>query len=393
MGIPGFMSWLKSAYSDTTTPLTSVLETDDEEWIWCMQDGLCALHRADFLYLDLNGAIHACSHPEFGPPPSSTEERLASLETYLDRLVDMTRPRTVIYIAVDGVAPRAKLNEQRGRRFRNAQRDPPPDGFDPNCITPGTRFMTQIRQWVVQYAEKRCVAHHRWRGLRAVVDEAAPGEGEHKILAFMRERRRAGEFSPDTRHVLYGADSDLVLLGLSTREKNVRVLSERHVFGHERSMYTLDNSPFQVVDVDLLRVHILEDLEIEQCDRELDADRIIDDFIFVCNLLGNDYVPTLPFVYARDGGVTWLLDRYYEVMPDLKETYIVDSDSVNIRSFAQFVESIKAYDMCGAPETTLGASPTHTRWHDAEASARGGPHQWRRRLRWRRALKQANDPN
>lgn len=74
----------------------------------------------DNLYLDMNGIIHQCSHPndEDVHFRISEEKIFADIFHYLEVLFRIIKPRKVFFMAVDGVAPRAKMNQQRGRRFR-----------------------------------------------------------------------------------------------------------------------------------------------------------------------------------------------------------------------------------------------------------------------------------
>ena len=75
----------------------------------------------DNLYLDMNGIIHNCSHPNDDDPHFRiTEEKIiADIFHYIEVLFRMIQPRKVFFMAIDGVAPRAKMNQQRGRRFDN----------------------------------------------------------------------------------------------------------------------------------------------------------------------------------------------------------------------------------------------------------------------------------
>lgn len=54
----------------------------------------------DNLYLDMNGIVHPCSHPEDRPPPKDEEEMMVEVFKYTDRVVNMVRPRKLLMIAV-----------------------------------------------------------------------------------------------------------------------------------------------------------------------------------------------------------------------------------------------------------------------------------------------------
>lgn len=104
----------------------------------------------------MNGIIHTCSHPHDSDIniQISNDEVFNNIFHYIEILFGMIQPQKLFLIAIDGVAPRAKINQQRARRFRTAKATEiqiaKTNGvsieelFDSNCITPGTVFMSEI---------------------------------------------------------------------------------------------------------------------------------------------------------------------------------------------------------------------------------------------------------
>lgn len=153
----------------------------------------------------------------------------------------MIQPKQLFFVAIDGVAPRAKMNQQRSRRFRaaNAAAEqtkeaisrgetlPSEERFDSNCITPGTPFMTRLQTELEYFVTNKISHDPLWSEVHVILSgHQVPGEGEHKIMDYIRYMKSNPGYNPNTRHCLYGLDADLMMLGLCTHEPYFSLLRE-----------------------------------------------------------------------------------------------------------------------------------------------------------------------
>src|SRR6202035_2677708 len=140
----------------------------------------------------------------------------------------------------------AKMNQQRARRFRTAldaeqarekaikqgTEMPKEDAFDSNCITPGTQFMAKLTMQLKYFINKKVSEDVEWQGVEVVLSgHEVPGEGEHKIMEYIRLSRAQPDYNPNIRHCLYGLDADLIMLGLLSHDPHFCLLREEVKFG------------------------------------------------------------------------------------------------------------------------------------------------------------------
>ncbi|XP_011451785.3 5'-3' exoribonuclease 2 [Magallana gigas] len=341
-------------------------------------------YEFDNLYLDMNGIIHPCCHPEDKPAPKNEDEMMILIFEYIDRIFSIVRPRKLLYMAIDGVAPRAKMNQQRSRRFRASKetkekieemsrlRDElttkgfnlPPEKekgehFDSNCITPGTPFMFRLADCLRYYIHERLNNDPGWQNIKIILSDAnVPGEGEHKIMDYIRKQRTQPDHDPNTKHCLCGADADLLMLGLATHEPHFTIIREEFKpnqprpcdlcgqLGHEmKECMGLpkemcgenDELPkvmgaeqeFIFIRLNILREYLERELLMDNLPFKYDFERAIDDWVFMCFFVGNDFLPHLPSLEIREGAIDRLV-KLYKSCVRRTGGYLTNSGVVNL---------------------------------------------------------------
>ncbi|SNX82446.1 probable KEM1 - multifunctional nuclease [Melanopsichium pennsylvanicum] len=318
MGIPKFFRFMSERY-----PLISQLIEENK------------IPEFDNLYLDMNGIIHNCSHPNDNDASFRITETQIFLAVfaYIEHLFHKIKPKKVFFLAVDGVAPRAKMNQQRSRRFRTAKEAkeikekaerrgeilPEEEAFDSNCITPGTPFMAKLSQQLEYFIAKKISEDADWRNVQVILSgHDVPGEGEHKIMEYVRLCKAQPDYNPNVRHCLYGLDADLIMLGLLSHDPHFCLLREEVQFGPRRkSKGGLESQNFFLLHLSLFREYL--DLEFQDLRSTLpfpyEFERIIDDFILLNIFVGNDFLPHLPGLHINEGAMDLLFNIYKQILP------------------------------------------------------------------------------
>ncbi|KAG2559899.1 hypothetical protein PVAP13_8KG012100 [Panicum virgatum] len=208
---------------------------------------------------------------------------------------------------------------------------PPPEiseVSDPNVITPGTEFMEKLSQALQYYIRARLNTDPGWKDIMVILSDAnVPGEGEHKIMSFIRAQRCMEDYDPNTRHCLYGHDADLIMLALASHEVHFSILREDVPLPNQAETEGKPNKPYLFLNIWVLREYLEIELKILDPVCEPNIERLIDDFIFICFLMGNDFIPHIPSLETHECAVDLLIEVYKTTFNKMGG-YIVNTDKV-----------------------------------------------------------------
>jgi 5'-3' exoribonuclease 1 len=340
----------------------------------------------------------------------SEKDMMLGIMHYLDRIItQIVKPKVSVFMAIDGVAPRAKLNQQRSRRFRSAKdmaeaadekrRDKGAASasssdqlgdkgiFDSNCITPGTEFMEKVSNCIQYFIRKKIKEDPQWRTLNVIYSgHDIPGEGEHKIMQHIRDMKNQPNYQPNTRHCMYGQDADLIMLGLVSHEPHFTLLREIVDFGggfnrNDNALKAVTKftkqSDFQLLHLSILREYLAIEFAYGLDPKSYDLERIIDDFTFLTFLVGNDFLPHMPTLDIGDGAFDLLFETYKDQRPSWGEgeylTYAGDiSDPARLENFLKIIGAAETEIFEQREENEAKYLVKKRRW-DKRDGKKGGP--------------------
>jgi 5'-3' exonuclease len=289
--------------------------------------------KIDYLYIDANCLFHPQCFLELEQNIDETNINILNSKmfiriiAYIDKLIDIVKPNKFTFIAVDGVAPLAKINQQRVRRFANTNNYKHRimlkhnikfnDKWSNIVITPATQFMYDLNE--------KLLAHFKNNKKIIYSSYLENGEGEHKILQHMKSI----DYKEQDNCVIYGLDADLIFLALASNKSNIFLLRETNQVTND----TQDN--FCYVNID----------HMKSCIRKENINT--DDYIFICYFLGNDFLPHLPSIDININGYELLLGVYLEIYDKLLVNLIIRNKnkiSINHQFLLEFIERLSSYE-------------------------------------------------
>jgi len=296
MGVPGFFAWLLKQYRYDKHNIEYIITKNVNNIDYLYIDANCLFHPKCFEILEKYNKIKIENNEIL------EQYMIDNIITYITDIIKLTQPKEQIIIAVDGIAPMAKINQQRYRRYktglelkikqniRQKYSYEELNKWTNMSITPGTLFSDKLDKQLQLFSKtnnKILYSSYKERG-----------EGEHKIIQYIKKNNKY-----ENTHVIYGLDADLIFLSLSIDMNNIYLLRE-NINDNDLEYIFIDNIKLFYNNLIMNKLNIVLDREID----------LIKDFIILCFFLGNDFLPHIYYLEIKNNGLDILIYSYVRVI-------------------------------------------------------------------------------
>ena len=291
------------------------------------------------LFLDSNSIIYDSMHDiEYKNNDNNTFERnlISAVCKKIEDYIQQISPNELVYIAFDGVAPVAKLNQQKNRRYKswfiNNYDSTDKDKWDSTAITPGTEFMNKLNLQIKYHFR----LPKKYKVNKIIVSGSdEPGEGEHKIFEHIRDN--SNKLLNDET-VIYGLDADLIMLTINHLQYNNNMYLFRETPDFIKSIdKSLDPNCLYMIDIPMFKNNMVLYLNNDVEPTTIIENNRVFDYIFICFLLGNDFLPHFPALNIRSNGMDIVLETYRNIIGNKSKNLINNNKIIwkNVRLLIQ----------------------------------------------------------
>ena len=206
--------------------------------------------------------------------------------------------------------------------------------------------MAKLTKHLKYFISKKISEDADWQGVEIVLSgHEVPGEGEHKIMEYIRLAKAQPGYDANIRHCLYGLDADLIMLGLLSHDPHFSLLREEVTFGraNQKKSKELEHQNFYLMHLCIVREYLeLEFQELKEPSAlgfPYDMERIIDDFILMAFFVGNDFLPNLPNLHINEGALA-LMFKVYKTVLRKAGGYINERGVINMGRLALLLHDL-----------------------------------------------------
>jgi 5'-3' exonuclease len=274
--------------------------------------------------IDLNGIFHTSAqkifkYGSFKPPGNITisipNDYNNQKRVYMDvchsieTILVTVNPNKRLILCVDGSAPISKQLQQARRRYVSSLTRADDDtSFDSNCISPGTKFMDGLNRFLDGFIKRKLAEDPLWQNLDIIFsNDKVESEGEHKLQSYVRKYGK-----PNETFMIHGLDSDLIMLSLISHCSHFYVLRD-DTFDRNNNFLLLDMPKIRPCIIDYMR---WDCVTLDYDDKPIykfNETWAINDFVFLCFMVGNDFLHHVPALEIIEGGIDVIINCCKEV--------------------------------------------------------------------------------